>query len=614
MPMDIKNTPLHPSTGEITVQVAGTLSGLFLARVSRTPESIAYRYYDDTTSTWKAHSWRDMGTQIARWRAALAREPLQSGDRVAVMLRNSPEWVLFEQAALGRGLVVVPLHSNDRAENIAHMIEDAGARLLLLGNPEDWRRLHVVHARLAGLVRVLTVIPAEVNMPDARLLDINAWLSCAGHEAPPHTSGPDDLATIVYTSGTAGVPKGVMLSHRNILWNAYALGRRFAMRADDEFLSYLPLSHTFERTVGYYLPMMAGAMVTYARSPQQLLEDLPSVRPTILLLVPRVLEKLYEGLQSKLDQRSLLRGLFELSVRVGWQRFQHLQGRGPWRWPLLVWPLLYRLLAKRILRQTGCDRLRMVSCGAAALDAHLARVFVGLGFPISNGYGLTEASPVVSANALDDNDPLSVGSPLEDVEVRIGDNDELLVKSPGVMSGYWGALPLTATVIDGEGWLHTGDQARIVNRHIYITGRIKDIIVMANGEKVAPEGMERAITLDPLFEHATVMGEGEAYLTASVALNRKHFSTLARTLELDPDDPGTLDAPQIEAAVLDRIAMRLHAFPGYANVRRVTLSTEAWTVENGLLTPTLKVRRNNVLARHRRLARQGGTRTNTASE
>ncbi|MGH8510767.1 MAG: AMP-dependent synthetase/ligase [Gammaproteobacteria bacterium] len=594
--MHRESIPPDLSSDHISPQSAHTLAGLFQARISRTPHSIAYRYFDPAASTWKDVSWQAMGMHIGRWRAALAREPLQVGDRVAVMVHNSPEWVMFDQAALGRGLVVVPLHTNDRAENIAYVIRDAGVKVLLLGDTEDWRRLQDAHDHLAGLVRVLTVAPHANESVDARVCDINTWLSLADREAPMQAGSPDDLATIVYTSGTVGRPKGVMLSHRNILWNADALMRRFAIRPEDGFLSYLPLAHTFERTVGYYLPLMAGAPVTYARSPQQLVEDLPEVRPTILLVVPRVLEKLYGGLQSKLESNALLRTLFELTIGIAWQRFQYLQGREGWHGSLLLWPMLNRLVAHRILARLGCDRLRIVSCGAAALDACLARVFIGLGFPISNGYGLTEASPVVSANALNDNDPLSVGSPLEDVEVRVGDGDELLVKSPGVMLGYWGDPNLTALAIDGEGWLHTGDQARIEDCHIHITGRIKEIIVMANGEKVAPESMERAITLDPLFEQAMVTGEGLAYLGASVVLNRKHWSKFARELGLDPDDRATLDQARIHSAVLDRIAMQLHAFPGFAKVRSVSLSLEPWTVENGLLTPTLKVRRNQVLA------------------
>jgi long-chain acyl-CoA synthetase len=385
-----KSIPSARHIDHITPQAAHTLAGLFQERISRTPQSIAYRYFDPVGSTWKGLSWQAMGTHIARWRAALAREPLQSGDRVAVMLRNSPEWVMYEQAALGRGLVVVPLHTNDRAANIAYMIRDAGAKLLLLGDPEDWRLLQIVHDQLAGLVRVLTVAPDRNDSSDARLCDVNAWLSRVEHEAPMQAS---DLATIVYTSGTVGRPKGVMLTHRNILWNAYALMRRFSICPDDAFLSFLPLAHTFERTVGYYLPVMAGAPVTYARSPQRLVEDLLVVRPTNLLVVPRVLEKLYGGLQSKLERHARLRILFELTTRIGWQRFRYLQGREGWRWPLLLWPLLNRLVAHRIRAGLGCDRLRVVSCGAAPLEARLAIVFIGLGFPISNGYGLTEAGP-----------------------------------------------------------------------------------------------------------------------------------------------------------------------------------------------------------------------------
>jgi len=225
----------------------------------------------------------------------------------------------------------------------------------------------------------------------------------------------------------------------------------------------------------------------------------------------------------------------------------------------------------------------------------VARQFIGLGIPLLQGYGLTETSPVVSVNTLEANDPASVGVPLRGVQVRIGDDDELQVKGPGVMLGYWNNHSATAQMIDADRWLHTGDQARIENEHIYITGRLKDILVLSNGEKVPPGDMEMAIALDPLFEQVMVVGEGRSYLSALAVLNAELWPGLAREYGLDPEDPASLAHHKLATDLLGRVRIALRDFPGYAKIRRLSLLLEPWTVDNGLLTPTLKVKRAKVL-------------------
>lgn len=244
-------------------------------------------------------------------------------------------------------------------------------------------------------------------------------------------------------------------------------------------------------------------------------------------------------------------------------------------------------------------RLRIAVSGGAALPFPVARLFIGLGVPILQGYGLTETSPVLSVNLPEDNEPASVGVPLRGTELRIGENDELLARGPGVMLGYWNNHVATAQMIDADGWLHTGDQARIDNGHVYITGRIKDILVLSNGEKVPPGDMESAICLDPLIDQALVVGEGRAYLGALLVLNPDHWFGLARQLGLDPFDPASLDDEHLHARLLKRVRQQLHAFPGWAKIRRLALFLEPWTVDNGLQTPTLKLKRGVVLERFR---------------
>jgi long-chain acyl-CoA synthetase len=261
---------------------------------------------------------------------------------------------------------------------------------------------------------------------------------------------------------------------------------------------------------------------------------------------------------------------------------------------LLAWPLLNRLVASRITTRLG-GRLRIAVSGGAALPMPVAKTFIGLGVPILQGYGLTETSPVISVNVPDDNEPGSVGIPLNGVEVRIGAHDELLVKTPGMMQGYWNNHAATAQIIDSDGWLHTGDQARIENGHIYITGRIKDILVLSNGEKIPPMDMELAICLSPCIDQAMIVGEGEAWLSAILVLNPEAWPELAGRFGLDADAPGSAGDDRLQAYLVKEISARLKDFPGYARIRRVIPTLEPWTVDNGLLTPTLKVKRARVL-------------------
>jgi long-chain acyl-CoA synthetase len=583
----------------VSAEIAGTLDGLLYQRVRRTPEALAYRHFDAASEQWRDTSWQEVGNAVARWRAALVAEGLQPGERVAVHLRNSREWVFFDQAALACGLVVVPLYTDDRPDNIAYILKDAAVRVLLVQDVGNWRRLAPALGQHDELQRVLILNRPEVAPPevaaDERVRYVTDWLPQQADALTPRKGDPQALASIVYTSGTTGRPKGVMLTHHNMLAIAHSALTMIDCYQEDLFLSFLPLSHTLERTAGYYLPMMAGATVAYARSVPQLAEDLQQIRPTVLIAVPRIFERVFGRIQGQMARKSALaRALFRYTTEVGWHRFERQQRRAGWRPKLLAWPVLRRLVAGKVTEKLG-GRLRLAVSGGAALSLPVARTFIGLGVPILQGYGLTETSPVISVNVPDDNSPASVGVPLNGVEVRIGENDELLVKTPGMMQGYWNNHAATAEVIDPEGWLHTGDQGRIENGHIYITGRIKDILVLSNGEKIPPMDMELAICLDPLIDQALIIGEGRPYLAAIVVLNPDGWLGLAHHYGLDPYDDASLSNDKLRSHLLKVIKEQLKDFPIYAKVRRVIVLREPWTVDNGLLTPTLKVKRAQVL-------------------
>ncbi|MEW6313338.1 MAG: long-chain fatty acid--CoA ligase [Pseudomonadota bacterium] len=577
----------------IAPEQAVTLDGLFRERVRRTPHAVAYREYVEDDGCWRDYTWAQMEREVARWQAAFLREGLHAGDRVALMLKNCTAWVAFDQAALGLGLVVVPIYTSDRPDNVAYILNDCTAKMLLFENFGQWQAFEPVRDQLGGLLRIITLRPPGEVADDARLRSAGEWLPDQGGAVRHVTTDPDQLATIIYTSGTTGRPKGVMLSHHNILTNAAACLKVLTVRRDDILLSFLPLSHTFERTAGYYLAVMAGAGMAFARSVTQLAEDLQTIRPTLLISVPRIYERVYGNIRAKLAEAPVLRRkLFELAVTVGWRRFEHQQGRQSWHASLLLWPLLERLVAVKIMARLG-GRLRTAISGGAALSPEISRVFIGLGLPILQGYGMTETSPVITANRLDDNLPASVGTPVEGVRVKIGDRDALLMQGPGVMMGYWNNPQATQAMFTADGWLNTGDTARIdAQGHVFITGRLKEIIVMSNGEKIPPLDMETAILRDPLFEQVMVVGEARPYLSVLVVLNPDEWRKVAQQEGIDV---AALRSRQAENLILERIARQVREFPGYAQVRRAAVMSEPWTVENGMLTPTLKLKRPKVL-------------------
>lgn len=576
----------------------GTLSGLFQRRVANTPKAIAYLQYDYAKKKWKRYTWQEMEHLVARWQQALAKESLAPGERVAILLNNSVEWVCFDLASISLQLVVVPLYTSDSTESITYILEDSGARLLLVGRIEQWLPLAVQHNRLRTLQKVLCVNPDSIPITDSStsVQFVKDWLDKGTPTLVDYAASRDSLATIVYTSGTTGRPKGVMLSHHNILWNARAVLKAIPSDRKDRYLSFLPLSHTFERTAGYYVPMIVGSRVAFARSAKDLPEDLVTQRPTVLISVPRIFERFYAEVQRRLKEKSVLaRALFKWTETLGWRRFEAAQGIGKDVNFLqrFLWAILKRLVADRILARLG-GRLRLAVSGGAPLPEKISHCFLGLGLPLIQGYGLTEAAPVVSVNRPDNNIPDSVGERLPGIEVNIGKEDELLVRAPSVMLGYWNRPEDTRQVIDDGGWLHTGDQVQIVDDHIFIRGRLKDILVMSTGEKVAPADIELTITQDPLFYQVMVVGEAKPFLAALVVLNREGWKNLAKTLTLNPDDPLALGSPRALNAVLTKTHELTRGFPGYAQIRAMYLTLDTWTIENGLITPTMKLKRREI--------------------
>jgi long-chain acyl-CoA synthetase len=586
-----------------------TLPELLAFRVAHSPQGEAYREFDAASGRWLSTTWAEAGTRIARWGRALAAMQLPAHASVAILLPNGLNAVSIDQAALSLGMVPVPLHAIDNAGSIAYILSDCEASVLVVSSLSQWRAIQAVGTPLPALRCVVVIAPespldAAGGLP--RLVSLADWLA-GGDAYTGVLAAPaeDDLAALVYTSGTTGKPKGVMLTHRNVMSNVRSIVSLVAPLPEDVFLSFLPLSHTFERTAGYYLPIAAGSCVAYARSVALLAEDLKTVRPTMLISVPRIYERVFAKLQETLAPSPFKTRLFLGAQAVGWRQFcrtQHLPltdaEKSPWAWldPVLQ-PVLQRLVGRMLLAQFG-GRVRVAVSGGAPLSHAVARCFLGLGLPLLQGYGMTETSPVVASNSPDDNDPATVGRALAGVEVRISENQELQVRGPLVMKGYWKRPEDTARVLRADGWLCTGDQAVIEAGRIRIMGRLKEIIVTSTGEKVPPGDLEVAIGADPLFDQVLVVGENRPFIACVVVVNAAEWRRVAASLSLNPDEPASLQQPAAHKLALERIATQTKDFARYAMPRAVYLTLEPWTIENALMTPTLKLKRNNLMARY----------------
>ena len=588
-----------------------TLDQFIPNRVKLAPHAEALRQFDRRTNSWEHVSYQDLNERIHQWRCAFAAMNLDRGTRIGILLPNGIDHVCCDQAALANGLVCVPLHAIDTAGSSAFILADSQAQILVTNFKNRWDAITASAESLPDIKAVIFTedLPTQGLEQGPRQWDLESWLA-NGHDVEqlPNAGQEDDIVTIVYTSGTTGRPKGVMLTHRNVVSNVKNTLQTVLPEPGEIFLSFLPLSHTYERMAGYYLALGMGCTIVYNRSIPQLAEDFRLIKPHAMISVPRIYERIYAKVQARLAQApSYKRSLFYWAVSCGWRNYcrrygiafeQSFASKFDW----LFWPMLSALVAKPVLNQFG-GRLRYAISGGAALQGAVAQTFCGLGVPIIQGYGMTESSPIIAGNSLSYNHPNTVGKPLPNTRVRLDkQTQEIQVKSDSIMKGYWHREEATREVFTEDGWFRTGDVGEFdADGFLRIVGRIKEIIVTSTGEKVPPSDLEQAIELDELFDQALVIGENRPCISTIVVLNPKVWNAFAKTLGVDPQDPESLHVGAVQSAVLKRIKMAVQNFPKYAQPRNVLLTLEPWTIENELITPTLKLKRKNL---HNKFAAQ----------
>jgi long-chain acyl-CoA synthetase len=551
---------------------------------------------------WRDHSWNEVAEKSARLRAGLIKSGLKPGERVAILSDNSPEWVVVDLAVLGAGGIVVPLYTTSGIDETRHVIADSGARVVAVGSEQLLRKVQGIESDLPELKSIVALYKGYTPENHS---GINVTTLEQSSDSDPVTSiegRGDDLATFIYTSGTTGPPKGAMLSHRNILANCASNLDALQLNDTDSTLSFLPVAHSFERTAGYYTVMLGGGTINYAEGLGQIAQNLLEVEPTVVLTVPRLLEVIYSRVTRTVEASPAVRQrLFRTAIATG-VRAAEYRHRGRALPPHLAAPMaLFRRLVFKRIRAIFGSRLRYLISGGAPLPAEINRFLAAAEIPIVEGYGLTEAAPVVSCNLHGQTRIGTVGRALRDVEVRTAADGELLVRGANVMKGYYGREAESHEAVDSEGWLHTGDVAQIdADGFIRITDRKKEIIVLSGGKNISPANLETRLVSDPYIAQACVIGDRRKHLAAIVVPDFETLADKLKDLQLQGRKSEELvREPKLREFFQTRIRQLNRGLSDVEAIVDFRLTADAFSQENSELTPTLKLRRKIVQEHYR---------------
>jgi len=576
-----------------------------LASARHLPDSLFHtaEHYPSRPAQWYRQdgeylpvTYSQLASRVRHVASGLIRAGVKAGDRIAILMENRPEWAVADYAILSLGAVTVPLYCSYRPQDMAYVLKDAGVTavfvsggqllvnlLKAVGNCPDIQAIYTLEETEGERLHHITELEAgDADMPalEARLAEIDR----------------DQLATLVYTSGTTANPKGVMLSHGNFLANLEAVPDIIDFTAEDKMLSFLPLAHALERMAGHFLPYAFGLSVAFAERPDTVAKNLAETHPTLMISVPRMLEVVRSRILGQVaKQPALKQKLFHHFLALAGRAAKH----GVGGLDALVLKLLDRLVGAKIRERFG-SRIRLMVSGGAPLSTEVAEFFEAVGIPILEGYGLTESSPLISANPADDRRIGSVGKPVTGVRVRIAEDGEILARGGNIMLGYWHLDEATKEAVDDKGWLHTGDLGMVdEDGYLYITGRKKDLIVNSGGENIAPARIETLLDGDELIEQSVVYGDQKPYLVALIVPNQEACLAWAKEEGLPETDwEGLCTSAIFRKALQTKISQILKPLNPFEQVRRIHIISEPFTIEDGLLTPTLKIKRRKVYERY----------------
>lgn len=579
-----------------------TISDFYYYQLEHTPRNDAFTQKEN--GKWKSLSINDFIEKSKQFSLGLLQLGVTKGDRIAIISNNRTEWHLTDLAAQQIGVINVPIYPNITEEDYTYILNDCGAKVVFVSSKELLTSIENIKSKTPQLQHIFTydVIAEKKHYSEVLSLDKNGDFSSI--QPLKDAIKEDDLATLIYTSGTTGNPKGVMLSHKNLVSNVLASESRLPLGDNYKALSFLPLCHVFERMIDY-LFIYKGISIYYAESIELIADNLKEVKPQLFATVPRLLEKVYDKIIAKGSELTgIKKALFFWALDLGLE-FDPMKNQGfLYNFKLKI---ANKLIFSKWREALGGNVIAVVS-GGAALQARLARVFTSAQIPVLEGYGLTETSPVIAVNSLHKGGTKigTVGKPLENLSVKIAEDGEIMVKGPSIMMGYYNKPEITKEVFNDEGYFHTGDIGILEDGlYLKITDRKKEMFKTSGGKYIAPQVMENKFKESRFIEEIMVIGDGEKFAAAFI---QPDFVFLKDWCELKKititDNTSMITNPIVIERYKEEVEQLNKNFAHYEQIKKFELVSEPFTIDGGELTPTLKLKRKNVLAKNQDLYRK----------
>lgn len=557
-------------------------------------------------------SWIEFERNVKDFAYGLLSLGLEVGSKVGLLSENRPEWAYSDLATLSIGCVDVPIYTTDVPTQIEYILSNSESKIVIVSNPEHLQKISTIKSKLPQLRKIIVFDPPQ-EIKDEDIMSFDAVLQIGRENAAKvrtqfesrcHAVKKDDLASIIYTSGTTGPPKGVCLTHDNFLSNCRSSAELLPLGESDINLSFLPLSHVFERMAGYYFPLFLGGAIAYAENMDSVPQNLREVKPTVVCAVPRFYEKMYTNIMNVIAQSPPSKQkIFNWALKIA-KAHTSAKLNGVLPSPLICAQyLIAKVLVFSKLRQAVGGRLKFFISGGAPLSKELAEFFYSVGILILEGYGLTETSPVISCNTVKSFKFGSVGRPIKDVEVQIAPDGEILTRGPHVMKGYYKNEQATKETINNDGWLHTGDIGFIdEERYLHITDRKKDIIITAGGKNIAPQNIESIIKSDSYIQEVVLYGDKRPYVTALVVPNFDALKGLALRQGIPYVTVEELvHHPKVYEFIARRIEEKQKDLARYEKIKKFMLLDRNLTIAEGEITPTLKVKRKVISEKYKEI-------------
>lgn len=576
-----------------------TISDFYYFQLQHTPRTDAFTQKEN--GKWTPLSIQDFVAKSQHFSLGLMKLGIEKGDRIAIISSNRTEWHLTDLAAQQIGVVNVPIYPNITEEDYAYILNDCGAKVVFVSNTELLNSIENIKANVPHLKHIYTYDKIEGKNHYSAVIELGKNENTDSIATIKNQITEDELATLIYTSGTTGKPKGVMLSHKNLVSNVLASEERLPIGDNYRILSFLPLCHVFERMIDY-LFIYKGISIYYAESIETIADNLKEVKPHLFATVPRLLEKVYDKIVAKgSDLSGIKKALFFWALELGLE-FDPQEDKG-W-WYNFRLKIANKLIFSKWREALGGNVVAIVS-GGAALQARLARVFTSAQIPILEGYGLTETSPVIAVNSLLKGGTKigTVGKPLANLDVKIADDGEIIVKGPSVMMGYYNLPDESKAVFDENGYFHTGDIGELVNgQYLKITDRKKEIFKTSGGKYIAPQVMENKFKESRFIEQIMVIGEGEKFAAAFIQPDFLFLKDWCDRKGLACNtNKDMVSNERVIARIQREVDSMNENFSNYEKIKKFELLSEPLTIDSGELTPTLKLKRKNILAKYQDL-------------